>query len=257
MRPSLMRERIMAAFSDLKFEQKRHIYTLEGRILPSVSKLVESHCDKFNPNLQIKTRSGTKTLIELCAAKASREEGRVVTVHETQTKWNNKRDLRCDIGTTTHDFLEKYTGIQRPKTPWEVAGVKFFNDMSHEYDVLFREVRMHSREYAYAGTEDLVLIHRENGHIIAADYKTNEDLFRQYKSNTLKEPFEWAAETPYNKYQLQLSYYQIIFEEVGLHVDDRWLVYLQEDGNYKIYKTVNLVLELKEYLWENRYKIAA
>lgn len=247
MRTSLMRERIIAAFSDLKFEQRRHIYTLDGRILPSVSKLVESHVEKVN----------FEEILPYSAMKVSRNEGREVTPNELRTRWHNKRDLRCNIGTTTHDFMERYTGLQKPKTPWEVAGVKFFNDMSKEYDVLFREVRMHSREFAFAGTEDLVLIHRETGHIIAADYKTNEDLFKQYKFKTLKEPFEWAYETPYNKYQIQLSYYQIIFEEVGMCVDDRWLVYLKEDGTYDIHKTVNLTIDLKEYLWENRYKIAA
>jgi hypothetical protein len=243
-----IKERVLSIFSDLHFEEKRHIYTLDGVIIPSVSKLVESHCDKFDADKKITTRYGTKTLIELSADKASREEGRIVTPGEIRNRWNKKRDDRCDIGHDTHSFMEYFDGSQRPLTPWQVAGVKFFMDMSDEYDVLFREIRMYSRKYRFAGTEDLILIHKKTGHLIAADYKTNEDLFKNYKGKTLKEPFDWALETPYNKYQIQLSYYQIMLEEACLHVQDRWLVYLREDGTYKVFSLLDLTETLREVL---------
>lgn len=245
---SQFRERIFSAFSDLHFEERRHIYTLDGIILPSVSKLVESHCDKFDANQKIQTKYGTKTLVELSAAKTSREEGRTVTTGELLARWDKKRDLRCDIGHETHSFMEYFDGSQRPATPWQKAGVKFFLDMSVEYDVIFREIRMYTRKYWYAGTSDLLLIHHQTGHIIVADYKTNEDLFKNYKGKTLKEPFDWALENPYNKYQIQLSYYQIMLEDIGFQVDDRQLIYLKDDGTYKMFNLLDLTSDLRQAL---------
>lgn len=239
-----IRDRVFSAFSDLQFEEKRHIYTLEGRILPSVSKLVESHVEKTD----------FEAVLPFSAMKVSREEGKPITPDELRARWHAKRDLRCDIGHDTHSFMEHYNGTQIPNTPWKAAGVKFFKEMSTDYDVLFREIKMYSRKYKFAGTEDLILIHRETGHLIAADYKTNEDLFKNYKGKTLKEPFEWALENPYNKYQIQLSYYQIMLEEVGLYVDDRLLVYLKEDGTYQSFSLLDLTETLKEGL---NKKIAA
>lgn len=241
---SHVRERVLSAFSDLHFEERRHIYTLDGRILPSVSKLVESHVEKVD----------FEKILPHSAAKQTRERGIYVSPDELRKEWHTKRDDACYLGHRTHDFMEKYTGVQTPRTAHERAGVKFFIDMSWNYDILFREIRMYSRQFDYAGTEDLILIHKETGDIITADYKTNGDLFKNYKGKTLAEPFGWAEESPYNKYQLQLSYYQIMLEEIGLYVKDRWLVYFMPDATYKVYPLLDLTSDLRTHM---KHKIAA
>jgi len=44
------KQRIVRLFSDLEFEEKRHLYKVRGVSHPSVSRLVEGHCPKFDGN---------------------------------------------------------------------------------------------------------------------------------------------------------------------------------------------------------------
>jgi GTP cyclohydrolase II len=233
-----VRQRLKSTFSDLIFDESKHLYYLDGVNFISVSKKVEAHAPKFN----------TEEMLPLSAAKASREEKREVTVHELRHKWQTINRTACDLGHQTHDFMENYTGIEKPRTPQEEAGVKFFHDMSKEYEVIFREIRMYSRRFKYAGTEDLILIHKQTGRVTVADYKTNGDLFKNYKGQTLYKPFDSLLNCPYNKYQLQLSYYEIMLEEAGLEVDDRMLIYLKADATYKLFNTWDYTNELKNLM---------
>ncbi len=71
----------------------------------------------------------------------------------------------------------------------------------------------------------------------------------------LRPPFAYLANHPYNKYQLQLSYYQLILEEIGCHISRRLLVYLRADETYQIYELFDFTKQLESYIEEN--KIAA
>ena len=54
---------------------------------------------------------------------------------------------------------------------------------------------------------------------------------------------------PYNKYQLQLSYYHLIFEEMtGIKVSARILAYLKADETYIRYDLEDFSEDLKNYL---------
>ena len=105
---------------------------------------------------------------------------------------------------------------------------------------------MFSKKYKYAGTADLLLLEKATGNVLLADYKTNKDLFKSY--DLLHSPFEYLESSPYNKYQLQLSYYQIMLEEIDIKISDRLLVYLKIDGTYRVFNTVDFTEQLKSYL---------
>jgi hypothetical protein len=242
---SHIRERINAAFSDIVFDQKKHLYYVDDENYPSVTRKIENCAPKFDANL----------MAPLSAIKASRIEKREVTEHEMKYRWQTINKLACDLGHETHDFMEHYTGIETPRTPQEKAGVKFFSDMSTEYEVIFRENRMYSRRFKFAGTDDLLLIHRLTGEIIVGDYKTNGDLFKCYKGQTLLAPFDYLESTPYNKYQLQLSYYQLMLEEIGIKVSGRKLIYLKADATYRIFDLIDITAEIIDF--ENSKQIAA
>lgn len=241
------REKIEGAFSDLIFDEEKHLYFIkrDGRYknLKSVSKKVESHAPKFNPNLRI----GNSTLIELSARKTSRLEGKEVTPHELERRWQLLNQTACDLGHKVHDFLEHFTGIETPYLPQEKAGVQFLRDHMGQYRIEIKELRTYSERYGIAGTMDLPLeILDGSGELIIADYKTNGDLFKSY--DNLLPPFDFLQSTPYNKYQLQLSYYQILLEEKGFKIRERWLVYLMADATYKVYKLNDFTQDLRELM---------
>lgn len=226
-------ERIYKLFSPLKFYESNHTYRLDSNILPSVSKLVSNHAYPFDKEKWLK----------ICARKEQ------ITEQELDYKWKTYNKERCDLGTNTHKFMEEYDGYQVPNSPYEEAGIKYIKSLEGEYIVSFRELRAFSRKYMYAGTMDLPLENIRTGNYIIDDYKTNKDLFKSY--DFLKPPFQYLENSPFNKYQLQLSYYQIMLEEAGLVIENRRIIYLKEDGEFTIYPLWNFTNELRDYL-ENK-----
>jgi len=224
---------ITKQFYSLTFEEKRHIYCWEGARVPrSVSALVEEHVPPFDK---------TKWL-PICAKKEN------ISEHELEHRWQTINQLACDLGHETHAFMERYSGLQTPMTPQEQAGIKFLTFILKEYEIVAREIRMYSREFGYAGTADLLLRHRKTGELALADYKTNADLFKRWAM--LLFPFNYLENHPYNHYQLQFSYYQIMLEEIGLSITKRLLAYLKADATYKIYECYSFVDQLKAHLIE-------
>jgi hypothetical protein len=236
--------RIIRLFSDLEFEERRHLYKVRGISHPSVSRLVESHCPKFDGN---KIVGGNKSILYYSAKKASKLEGKEVTEHELQRRWQLINTTACDLGHKVHSFLEDFTGMERPSVPQEVAGIKYIKSLEGKYRVSFRELKAYSREFGYAGTMDLPLevVGQENQFVVA-DYKTNGDLFKAY--DYMYAPFEYLESSPYNKYQLQLSYYQIMLEEAKLEIVDRHLIHLKADETFQVFPTWNYTAELRDYL---------
>lgn len=217
-------------FSDLHFDPIRHIYTLHDEILPSVSAKVHEHVRPVD----------FETILPYSAKKAG------VEVSELRKRWKKTNKDACDLGHETHDFLENFTGIEQPKNPYEQAGINFIRDILQEYEVICDEFRMYTTTYGYAGTADRLLRHRVTKELVLVDYKTTADLFKSY--DFLKEPFESMESSAYNLYQFQLSYYQIMLEEIGLSISNRFLIHLKPDGNYRIFETIDLTNEIREYL---------
>lgn len=242
---------IYSCFKDLRFEERRHLYNvdIEGKVvyLPSVSSFVNKFSPKFNENKKVGYQN--KTLLELSANKASRERGEVITTTQLKAEWIKKNVDACKLGTDTHNFLEHYTGIQTPTIGQEKAGIGYIKSLKDRYRISFRELRAYSKEFLYAGTMDLPLEVIEGNTFEVADYKTNGDLFKAY--DYLYAPFENLDSSPYNKYQIQLSYYQIMLEEVGLTVTNRRLVHLREDATFKVYDLEDLTGILRDYMKHN------
>ena len=67
-------------------------------------------------------------------------------------------------------------------------------------------------------------------------------------------PFDSMYDTPFSHYQLQLSFYQMLFEQTGFRVEARKLIWLLPDGTYNMYDMDDLTGVLKEQL-KNKIKI--
>lgn len=221
-------------FSGLNFESQRHLYFIEGVNYPSVSSLVHTH--EHPVDFEAK--------LPACA----RREG--VTVDELRATWRKTNKDACDLGTDTHDFLEHFTGLEQPSNGYEKAGIQFLVDILQDFDIVAKEIRMYSRKYQFAGTSDLLLLHRFSGQLYIADYKTNKDLFKSY--DQLRTPFNLLDSSPFNKYQIQLSYYQVMLEEAKLPIAGRKLISLRADGTYKVFDTADFTEDLKEIMDKKR-----
>ena len=122
------------------------------------------------------------------------------------------------------------------------------NSIPEHIVVVFNELKMFSYGLGIAGTADLILFNTITKKFIICDFKTNYDLFKNYKEKKLLTPFTNLLDSPYNKYQIQLSFYQILFELSGYEVESRKIIWLKESGVYEIYNTQDLTNELKNDL---------
>jgi hypothetical protein len=224
-------------FSDLRFDEARHMYFVNGENYPSVSKKLEGHYEKFIE----------EDWLPRCAIK----EG--VSESELKARWKLKNTIACDMGHDTHHYLEHHKQEQRfvgADIPQKIAGVQFLIDYIYNnprYTIITQEFRMIHRLFKYCGTADMLIWDHLTQTIILADWKTNaEGLLKTY--GYLKPPFDLMASNPFNKYQLQFNYYQLMVEQGIYKVSQRWLIYLSPEGEYTIHNTDDLTEPLAQYL---------
>lgn len=226
---------ILSHFDNLRMEEEDHVYYLKEKPLKiSVSGVIKYFYKPFD---------AYKKSIEICG-----DNEEAVKLRET---WSNAGDIACKLGTKVHLFGEVYPFNRhlKPKDGFEEAVVKFWNDLPDHIIPVMMECRMYHKEYMFAGTMDILLYDTIKDEYIIADYKTNKDLFKNHRGKKMTGVFRNFLDNPFNHYQLQLSLYQILLQQVpGIKVSSRKIIWLKDDGNYDMYDTQDLTEVLKEEL---------
>ena len=208
-------------FRALHFDGEGHRYKVNGNELPSVSGMIKKVAPEFNR--------------EEIAERKARKLG--IPVQALYDEWDNIAKEACDRGHRVHDFGEAYVydPTLEPSCGQERAIVKFWKEVPPHIVPVALEIRMYHKLFGYAGTADIVLYNKMDGTYIIADYKTNRDLFKNFKGQTLKYPFNNMLATPFSKYTIQLSYYQLLLEQMGIKVSARKLIWLRTNGEYEMF----------------------
>ena len=218
-------DEILHFFKDLSFESESHIYHVNGvPIECSVSNKIK----KFYPEFDAKKKSMDVAI------------KRNTTHTEVLKDWNDISEIAKIKGTKAHLFGELYPFNRelRPQSNYDIAIMKFWKDLPPHIVPVLTEVRMYHLKEMYAGTADLLLYNTMTGKYIIGDYKTNKDLYKNYMGEKMFSPFANMLNCPFNHYQLQLSYYQILLQQIeGIDVSYRKIILLRPDGNYELYDT--------------------
>lgn len=232
---------ILEFFKDLGFKEDGHKYTLDTLTLKfSVSGLIKKY--KYPTNWK-------KVLKE-----SAEKQG--LTEKEVSEGWDKAAKIGCDIGNKAHSFGELYPFNRdiEPKTGFDKAIQKFWNDLPDYIVPFLLEVKMYHKGFLFAGTADILLYNTRTGKIIIGDYKTNKDLFKNYKGQKMQGPFSHLLCCPFNHYQLQLSFYQILLEQIpGIEVAGRKLIWLKPNGDYLLYNLDDYTEVLKKELEVNKF----
>ena len=222
-------------FSDLYFDEAAHAYLVNGkRLRCSVSAFIKSFSTPVDFNV--------------IAIAIDKKNG--FPMGTTGKVWQYKADEACARGTKAHFFGETYAYHRnlRPETPLEKAIVSFFSTMPPHIIPAFTELNMYHKKYLFGGTADLILYNTITEKYIICDYKTNQELFKTFKENTLMAPFTHLADTKFNKYQLQFGYYQILLEQTGVKVENRFLIWLKDSGTFEMLEVEDYTKELLNVL---------
>lgn len=222
---------ISNSFKELFFEEERHIYKVDEKVLPSVSSMLKNHYPEFD---------------DVYWAKIKGKEN----FQQVLQEWKTKTQKALSNGTTVHLFAEEWWNNKKIKaeSPQQEAVLKFLNNLTEtgRYTLLNTELQMYSKKYDFAGTCDLLMWDHLNDYAVIMDYKTNENLDKEF--GFLLSPFEYTPNSSFNKYQIQLSYYQLILEEINIEVKERYVIWLKQDGNYETRPCYDYTNVLKEYL---------
>lgn len=225
--------KILEFFKDLEFNEKEHKYFVKGKELPtSVSGIIKLYTKPFDRE-RISLRVATK---------------RGVPQEQILQEWDSKQKRACKKGTEVHLFGELYPFNRhlKPRNQYETAIVQFWNDVPSHIVPVIMEVQMYHKEYMFAGTADILLYNTLTGKYILGDYKTNEDLFKNFMRQKMLAPFGYMFDSPFSKYQLQLSLYQILLEQTGIEVEGRKLIWLRPTAEYEMYDMDDMTGILRE-----------
>jgi hypothetical protein len=240
---SKIKNKAKEKFKKLKFKEENHIYSVDDKKIPSTSSLIKQFYKDFDS--------------EKVSSFVAKKEG--VSQQEVLDKWTEINLEAINRGTKVHEFAEDYcNGLDvKPFCVQSQAVVDFWDSLPAYYELVFVELQMCNEEYWYAGTTDFVLLDKRDGSLVIGDYKTNKDLFKSY--NNMLPPFDLLKDNPYNHYQIQFSYYQILLEQLGYRISNRLLVWLKHDGGYETYNTSNFSNVLKmtfDDKWRNNTESA-
>lgn len=230
-------------FEGLVFEEEGHKYLYNNKkITYSVSDMVKKYSLPFNRKEK--------------ALSSAKKRG--ISVEEVLQEWDTTTKEACKRGHKAHKFSELYAFDRTlvPEDNYEKAAFKFFNELPPYIKVISNETKMVHKKYLFCGTDDLLLYNEQNGNIIIGDFKTNKDLTKNFMGQKLLSHFNHLLDTPFNKYQIQLSFYQILLEQVEqLKIAKRKIIHLRQSGEYFVYDTKDFTESLLKDLEDDYRRI--
>ena len=136
-------------------------------------------------------------------------------------------------------YIKEYN-VLIPTYPKEEAIIHFVNELEDNLHPVGAEFKLSSKyienTLPICGTCDILFYNSDNDTFVLGDWKTNKSLTKEYSrkygimltgcvSNMISEPI--------SEYTIQFNLYQKMLESIGVHISDRILVWLKEDGTYE------------------------
>lgn len=220
---NLIKKKLKDSFNELKFDHKTHTYTIAGDRFESVTTTLKNYSKGFD----------TYNMAALVAEKYNRENPDKPPRNSLWyvKHWKLKNEEISARGSRVHYYAEQYPNLDEPTCDQERGIKEWYDALDSKYVILHMELQMYCKKLRLAGTADLILLNTETGKLVIADWKTNSTpIFQVYNKTKLKKPFSKYYDNSYNKYILQLSYYQMLIENnTDFEVEDRWLIWLRGD----------------------------
>lgn len=240
------RNLVIDKFNDIEFIEEGHIYKIDGTEYTSVSNIIK----KYEPEVDWDQKAANYAL------KWHKKK------EDVQKEWKLNNLKSTISGTRTHAFGEsvinlkcghpeliceqnrpqyiKEYNVLIPTYPKEEAIIHFVNGLEDNLHPVGAEFKLSSKyienTLPICGTCDILFYNSDNDTFVLGDWKTNKSLTKEYSrthmimmtgcvSNMISEPI--------SEYTIQFNLYQKMLESIGVHISDRILVWLKEDGTYE------------------------
>ena len=252
-----IREKILTTFKGLTFVEEGHKYFLNGKEMECVSNVAhmfQEHIDTVKLATETYERNYNKPTSKYFQ----------MTVEQIVESWKKISNEACTTGTFHHEFGEscfyymigEYEKILpefkdrltedggfKALYPKEESVVRFYEDIPRCIIPILAETKVFV-EYdkaGYAGTFDILFYYDAeidgksgtNNGLVVMDWKTNKDLYKNFKEQKLLSPFNELLDMPLSIYKLQLSLYENALYKIGMKVVGRRILWLKSDGDYE------------------------
>ena len=249
-----MRDLIKRSYQGLVFVNEGHRYYYNGKQLESVSNITHLFTPKFDA--VAKSQEMYEKYYNDPTSKYYQ-----MTQQQILEQWTVIKDTACDNGTNVHEFGEScfyFMTYQDDKilpnfkdrlngdefnsiNEKEDAVVKFWNDLPQCFVPIASENQVCREDLGYSGTFDLLFYYDaeldnktpDKSGFVIFDYKTNKDLYKNFRGERMLYPFNDLLNCSFNVYQLQLSLYQLALEPIGFKVIGRRIIWLKDDSSYE------------------------
>lgn len=237
-----IRDKVKNVFKDLVFTEGEHTYFVKDRQYISVSSQLKKFYEEFD----------AEGIAPFSAKKYNKNNPFETpkTADDLKAEWKAIADKACESGTRVHLFGEEFPNLPEPSCKQEEAIIKYWKDLDPKYVVLELELQMYSPSLDYSGTGDIILYNTETDKVSIQDYKTNRDLFDNFKGKTMLEPFTDLLDHALHHYYLQLNFYKMLLENMtDLEVESMEVIWLKEDENdiYQTFEIPDLTHKLLPY----------
>ena len=207
----------------LKFNEEKHEYSVNGKVLSSVTEFISTFLEPFDRDYWSK----------YVADRDCNSQENILK------QWEMKRDW----GSKVHKLIEDHINGEKTEDHHNEVreAINFLKSIPHTK--IKSELRVHSEELMIAGTIDVVLETPEG--VMLFDWKTTSNLRMNNSFRQAKEPIEHLDDCNYVKFLLQLNLYKLLFERTyGKKVTGMGFVKLARKGEFQYFPAEDLTLEV-------------
>lgn len=245
-------ELIVPSLKALQFYRPKHRFTVNGKWVPSVSKVARQFTPPFDT--------------EKWSAYVAKRDGK--TVEQVLAEWEAKREASTQLGELVHAGIEKHllgdhvgAALHCMMSPgcdsgdplarfeaWaEHVGPRIAGPASVN-GVPAIEGLVYHREFLYAGISDLLGETVKSGNLVVFDWKTNGTYAEDNKyGDTLLAPFEDLPSCEHTSYSIQTSLLRMAYESHGIEVAATAHVWIGEGGMLKLKAGMDLRERLADF----------
>lgn len=181
-----MKHELYAGDVTLEFDEKKHVYTVDDKVIPSVTGITKI-IDKSGPLMWWAVGQA----LEFVKAQAPHWEALDEIEQEQLLHDAHRAHLRtskkaADIGTLVHEWIDEFLMGKRDRAdlPKNVSArssvISFLEWYDEHVEVVYEtEFKVYSREHGYAGTADFDGM--VDGERALVDWKTSKSIYPEYE----------------------------------------------------------------------------